>query len=250
MGEDLKIYTLAISHHIGGENIVIHPAVLFDGKEAILVDCGYPQSLPALEDALWKVDLSFRAVSKLVITHHDHDHVGALAEIEEKYPHVELFCSDVQLPYVTGKRKSLRVQQAEDELLDASLPDCERDEIQAIRDYLLTIIPAKHATVLRCGEILPCCGGIEVVDTKGHMPGHISLYVQKLKTLIVGDALVVENGELTSGMPEAILNMPEALTSIENLLTYDIEKLICYHGGEYTQNVHDSLVRILKNSKV
>lgn len=229
---------------------MIHPVVIHDGKEAVLVDCGYPQSFPALEYALRGVNLSLCVISKLVITHHDHDHIGALAEIEEKYPHVEIFCSDVQLPYVTGKKKSLRVRQAEEELLDQSMPDDERNKIAEIREYLLTIRAAKHAGALRCGETRPWCGGMEVVDTRGHMPGHISLYVQKMKTLIVGDALVVEDGKLRCGMPEAMLNLTDALTSIENLLAYDIEKIICYHGGEYTVNIHDSLVEILENSKV
>ena len=38
-------------------------------------------------------------------------------------------------------------------------------------------------------DIFDWCGGLEVIETPGHMPGHISLYLKDSKTLICGDAL-------------------------------------------------------------
>jgi len=46
--------------------------------------------------------------------------------------------------------------------------------------------------VLTDGEELAYCGGIIVIHTPGHTPGHICLYHKESKTLIVGDGLNVD----------------------------------------------------------
>ncbi|MHB8917725.1 MAG: MBL fold metallo-hydrolase [Desulfocucumaceae bacterium] len=49
-------------------------------------------------------------------------------------------------------------------------------------------------------EELPYCGGITVIHTPGHTPGHICLYHKQSRTLIAGDALFAEGG-LRAGAP-------------------------------------------------
>lgn len=61
------------------------------------------------------------------------------------------------------------------------------------------------------------------------------------KKLLLGDALVVEVDKLCMAMPQFVLNMQDAQDSIRNLQNYDIEKIICYHGGFYKSDVKSSL---------
>ncbi|EIW20997.1 MULTISPECIES: MBL fold metallo-hydrolase [Pelosinus] len=91
----------------------------------------------------------------------------------------------------------------------------------------------------------PCCGGIEIVATPGHMPGHISIYLEENKTLITGDALVLENGELIGANPQHTLDMATAKKSIKKLLNYEIDRLICYHGSIYEKDVKESLKKFI-----
>jgi glyoxylase-like metal-dependent hydrolase (beta-lactamase superfamily II) len=90
-------------------------------------------------------------------------------------------------------------------------------------------------------QFLDWCGGIEVIATPGHMPGHISIYLKQCKTLIAGDALVVENGKLLIANPQYTLDMQKAKESIRKLLSYEIESILCYHGGVYSENIEDAL---------
>ncbi|MFP3381467.1 MBL fold metallo-hydrolase, partial [Bacillus sp. SIMBA_069] len=46
------------------------------------------------------------------------------------------------------------------------------------------------------GQELPFCGGIRVIHTPGHTPGHISLYLKQSKILIAGDSMYSVNGIL------------------------------------------------------
>nr|MBC9201337.1 MBL fold metallo-hydrolase [Paenibacillus sp. PL91] len=92
--------------------------------------------------------------------------------------------------------------------------------------------------LLADGETLPIGGGLTVIHTPGHTPGHISLYHQASKTLIAGDALVIQNGELQGSSPYSTVNMEQALRSLEKFKPFDIEAVICYHGGLLRGNIN------------
>ena len=86
--------------------------------------------------------------------------------------------------------------------------------------------------------------GIEIISTPGHMPGHISIYHKESKSLIAGDALVVENGELVIALPQYTLDIEGAKRSIKKFLDYDIDRIICYHGGVYEKDIVKTLENI------
>lgn len=240
-----NILALPITFHINETDMTIYPTLLKDDNDLIMIDCGYPDSVPKLEAEMNKIGLSLNQLTKIIITHHDHDHMGALREIKERYPAVEILCSKEEAPYITGERKSLRLEQAE--RLQDLLPESEKEGGKLFQSFIASIRKVEEVTVINTGDILPFCGGIEVVDTKGHMPGHISIYVQKEKTLITGDALVVENGVLCMAMPQFVLNMQDARDSVRRLQNYDIENIICYHGGLYNSNVKESLKEMVES---
>ncbi len=242
-----NIFVLPISFHLGDTEIIVYPTLLKDENELIIVDCGYPDSVPMLEEEMNKIGLSLSQLTKIIITHHDHDHMGALQEIKERYPYIEILCSEEEAPYITGKQKSLRLQQAED--IQSSLPEDEKEGGKMFQNFLASIRNVNDVTVINTGDILPVCGGITIIDTKGHMPGHISLYVKKEKILITGDALVIENGTLCMAMPQYVLNTQDAQDSIRNLQNYDVEKIICYHGGVYNTNVNESITKVVESFK-
>lgn len=62
--------------------------------------------------------------------------------------------------------------------------------------------------------------------------------------MIAGDALVIEDEKLAIANPQYTLNMREAKKSINKLLNYDINKVICYHGGIYQSEIKNSLEKI------
>lgn len=106
----------------------------------------------------------------------------------------------------------------------------------------------EKVTELSDKEVIPVYGGIEVIDTSGHMPGHISLYLKEEKILITGDALDISEEEKKLGisMPQFMMNIEDALKSVKKFLHYDIEKVICYHGGVYTNNVKEGIKSFLE----
>ena len=95
---------------------------------------------------------------------------------------------------------------------------------------------------------LDCFGGIKIIHTPGHTPGHICIFHEDSKTLIAGDALNMVDGKLT-GTNTSILTNEEgkrALKSLEKLTNFDIETIICYHGGLYNNNAKKAIENLLE----
>lgn len=237
-----KLTALEVKFDFAGATNTIYPVILSDEEEMVLIDCGYPNFLPLVKAASESNGLDISKLTKIIITHHDFDHMGALAEFKRAYPQIKVLSAVEDEKYVSGKEKSLRLQQAEG--IYESLPEDQKEGAMGFQKLLESIENTDVDVCLKDKDFFSCCGGVEVIATPGHMPGHISIYVRDSKTLIAGDALVIENDELVIANPQYTLDIEEAKKSIKKLLNYNIDRVICYHGGIYTKNVKEALEKI------
>ncbi len=116
-----KYEILDLKYHFGGMDQHLFPVVLFGKEETVLVDCGYPGSLEMLKDQLHMHKIQPKALTRLVLTHQDDDHIGATAELKEAYPAIRISASHGEAPYISGRLKNLRLQQGE--ALQDKLPE-------------------------------------------------------------------------------------------------------------------------------
>lgn len=221
----------------------ISPALIISGENKILVDVGIPGVVPLLEEALSTEEIGLGELTHVVITHHDHDHFGALAEIIRLYPHIKVIASEIDAPYIEGKEKSLRLVQAES--IYDTLPDERKEWAKQFHDYLSRIEPVGVDIKVKDGDVIDSSGEVEIIATPGHMPGHISVYVKGDRTLVAGDALIVEGGQLKMANPQYSLDLEGAVKSAEKMLGFDIDRIICYHGGAYIGHVKEALTAII-----
>ncbi|WP_058303022.1 MBL fold metallo-hydrolase [Gorillibacterium timonense] len=226
-------HVLSIEIPYGDAVTAIHPVLIQDDQDLVLVDCGYPGDLKRIEAALAAIGLTGDQLTRLVITHHDYDHMGAAASFKRKYPHLLVATSEGEAPYVSGEQPSARLVQAMD--LQRSLPASEQERGLAFIEMLkgMETVPVDES--LQNGERLSWGGGCEVIATPGHTPGHISLYLTEQSVLITGDAAVIEGGELVVANPQYTLDLGSAKESLAKLLAYDADAYICYHGGVYSK---------------
>lgn len=218
---------LDIEFDFQGVKDVIHPVIVKDDKDMILIDCAYPGYLSKVEDAIKAVGFKSSQVTKIIITHHDHDHMGAAADFKKKYPNVQIISSEVEKPYIEGSRKSLRLIQAEE--FGKDLSEDKRVFADAFCRVLRKVKPVKVDTAIIGTTETNWCGGCEIIDTKGHTPGHISVYFKTLDTLITGDAAVFKGKELVIANPGFILDMDNAKKSLDMIIEYKAGRYICYH---------------------
>ncbi|RJE85108.1 MBL fold metallo-hydrolase [Paenibacillus sp. 1011MAR3C5] len=240
-----QVYSLPITVEHGGPRQTITPVILRDDRHMVLVDCGYPGFVPLLEEAAGLQGLSLQHLTHVFVTHHDMDHIGALAELQRAYSQAETVTYELEALYVAGKRKSLRLIQAEASL--EGMAEEARPQAEGFIAFLNQIEPALVHRTVADGTLLPWCRGTEVVHTPGHMPGHTSLFVRESGTMIAGDAVVIEaDGRLGIANPQYTMDMEAALSSVERMLTYPIRQLICYHGGLFQGDARAALIALLQ----
>lgn len=207
----------------------LFPVVLFGKNDVVLVDCGYPGSLGILDAEMRRFGLMPESITKLLLTHQDDDHVGAAAELKEAYPNIQIIASERETPFISGERKNLRLQQAEE--IQASLPEDQKEFGLQFCERLKKVRPVWVDNEISHGDAFDWGGGCEIVETPGHTPGHISIRASNNDFLITGDAAVIENNALAIANPEFCLDLKTAQKSLDKLLEFQCPCYICYHGG-------------------
>ena len=236
------IYMLEISANIMGTPSVINPTLIWDNDTVILIDTGFPGQLPQIREAIEKAGVSIDKLNMVILTHQDIDHVGSLSSILKELPNsVEVLAHKEEKAYIQGEKLPVKVAQLEAHL--NSLPN----EMKAIYEKLKDFYENNKSNVSKTitdGEELPYCGGITVIYTPGHTPGHICLYLKYCKTLIAGDILQIDGGILIQAPQSTNFDIDLSIISLKKLMQYDIEAVICYHGGLYRGNANKRIAEL------
>lgn len=227
-----KVIPLTITMMYGDTEHTVSPTLLWDEQHIILVDCGFIGSLKILESALEKQGLSSNRITGLVLTHHDHDHMGAAAALKRMNPAINIYASAAEAPYIAAQQKPLRLRQAEE--LQKTLPPEQKAFGEAFCALLRRVEPVAPDYILKDGAHMPWCGGCRVIATPGHTPGHISLLLENDSIIVTGDAIALENGLPVIANPQFTLDMKKATQSLGNLLSMHAKAYYCYHGGIYS----------------
>lgn len=220
----------------------IHPTLIWDDGTVILVDTGFSGQLDEIRKAMDKAGAPFVKLSKVIITHQDFDHIGGLQEILKVSDRkIEVIAHKAEKPFIEGDKPLLKMKPERLARMFETLPAEKRKEAGV---KFLEALKSKVDKTVDDGEVLPYCGGITVIFTPGHTPGHICLYLNQYKTLIAGDALNVINGQLVGPNGEFTPDLDMAKKSLGKFTQYDVETVVCYHGGVYRENVNERLQKL------
>ncbi|HLO79361.1 MAG TPA: MBL fold metallo-hydrolase [Chitinophagaceae bacterium] len=237
----MELIPIRLTYNFNDQEVILHPTIIKAEEGMWLVDCGYEGSLSMIKDEFSKRGLKMEDLDGVIISHDDIDHLGALKEIKDAFPWIKVYSSDIEAPYVSGYLKSLRLQQAED--LFPSLPEEHRAWATAFQAQLRSVKRVPVDQTFSIDEIFS--KGIQIINTPGHTPGHISIYLPDLKILIASDAIVIGNGELGIANPQFCLDLHEAKNSVKKLSALEIEIMVCYHGGIETVDISTKLLRLI-----
>lgn len=223
-------------------HIIFHPTLIWDDEAAILIDAGVPGQLEQIRTAMSEVGVPFSRLKAIILTHQDIDHIGSLPEIQQDLAHpIKVYAHKLDKPYIEGDLRLIKNDRSRLSVENwGKLPEIAK----ALYD-IPNLPKAKVDQTIEDGDELPFFGGIQVIFTPGHTPGHISLYVRSSKTLVAGDAMFSVNGTLHGPHLETTLDTDMAQRSLEKYLNYDIDSVICYHGGLSTNNINDQLQNLV-----
>ncbi|GGE55452.1 hydrolase [Pullulanibacillus camelliae] len=237
---------LELSMNMGGHAMAIHPTVIWDDDNVILIDTGMPGQVEAIREAMNQAGIPFEKLNKIILTHQDIDHIGSLpALLDQSSQNIEVYAHEKDVPYIQGEKPLIKFDPEQMAKRFDSLPEEQRNQARA----LFAKAPQAHVdTVLKDDDVLPFCGGITVIFTPGHTPGHISLYLNESKTLVTGDAFVSENGKVVGPNVQVTPDMAAATQSLKKFVNFDVENIICYHGGLCNDNANEQLKELANKS--
>jgi glyoxylase-like metal-dependent hydrolase (beta-lactamase superfamily II) len=238
-----NIEMLGLSIKLMGSERTIYPTLMWDEDNVILVDAGIPGYLLQLKNVMIEAGVSFDRLNKIIVTHQDIDHIGGIKGIISEKPEVMVLAHEEDKPYIQGEKKIVRMNPQFMERINA-LPETERLKILDIFENS----SVKVNRTVSDGEVLPYCGGITVIHTPGHTPGHICLYHQMSKTLIVGDTMNIIDGQLV-GPNIDMMSKDEAMDAINSLkkfIDYDVMNIITYHGGLFNDKPNERIKELIR----
>lgn len=228
----MKIIELPIEYEFNKQKHMIYPSLIILNNELTLVDTGYENFLPFIENGIRKNGYEMKNLKTIIITHYDDDHIGSLYDFKKKYPWVTIIASEIESKFVSGEEKAERLVQAEQLLM--VMPEDEKEFGTWFVQHLKNL---KHVTVdkiVREGERI-LDNHCQIIATPGHTSGHISLYFPDLNSVITGDAAVNEQ-KLAIANPHFCLDLDAAKLSLNKIKSLQAEIYYCYHGGMYVQS--------------
>ena len=165
--------------------VMANPYILVDADGLTLIDTGLPHREKAILTYVTSMGKSAQDVKRIILTHSDLDHIGSLAALK-KLTGARTYASQIEAHAIATGIPSRPIRSSGFSL--------RRMMIALARPFMKTM-PIQVDEIVSDGQVLPVLGGLRVVDTAGHTPGHISLFAPAKGILFCGDSMVSdENG--------------------------------------------------------
>jgi glyoxylase-like metal-dependent hydrolase (beta-lactamase superfamily II) len=204
--------------------------LLVEHGRVTMIDAGLPGSAAGVFAYLETIGLSAKAVRRVIVTHHHVDHVGGLAEIVAASG-AEVWAHRDDTAVIEGAEPRSGIPAERVAAMLASLPEEQRAAAADRLEQLAHIAPATVDLRLVGGEELNVLGGVRVVHSPGHTPGHLCLYLPGRSLLIAGDLLRLVNGVIDLSPAALSTDNDLSLASARRVVALGFEGFVGYHGG-------------------
>lgn len=204
-------------HHIPG--VTANPYLIIDPIGLILIDAGLPGSEKKILKYISGLGFKPNDLKQIIITHADFDHVGGLAALK-KASGAQVYASATEAAAIASGRAS-RAMRPTNPLLKL---------VFGIMAHLGKTTKVQAAELLSDGQILPILGGLQVLETIGHTPGHISLFSPSTGILFSGDSIVSDQGRLYSSRQAVTWNRQKADESARRQAGLGVTTVCPGHG--------------------
>jgi len=145
-----------------------------DDGSLTLVDAGLKRAERKVLAALAELGKAPQDVTRIVLTHAHRDHVGGLAGAKDA----------TGATVLAHERDAIYLQSGRPPQLDTS-----RRAARVLNRFRGSFAKVEVGSTFQDGELVPIGGGLRVVHTPGHSPGHVSLLHEPTRVLITGDAI-------------------------------------------------------------
>ena len=201
-----------------------------DDGSLTLVDAGLKRADKKVLAALAGLGRAPQDVQRIVVTHAHQDHAGGLAAVQRATGGT-VHAHDRDAVYLQrGKPPQLDMTRLSGRVMNRTrggFPKTEVDE------------------TFQDGELLPIGGGLRVVHTPGHSPGHVSLLHEPTAVLITGDAIFNVRG-LRYSPALFCTDIPLSRQTADRLGELDYEVVAFTHGEHISDGAREAVRAFLR----
>lgn len=179
-------------------------AYLILGDELTLIDTGRPGQGKGILKELDAMNVKLDDIKHILLTHHDVDHIGNLALLEEKTG-AGIWASDEDIPYIRGEKS--------------------REGIKRLVSIIMRVKKPENVMAFKENQTV---GDVEVISTPGHTPGHVCLLYKDV--LFAGDLLRTSKEQISPMASFMNWNTTMSKDSIKKVADYNFEWICPAHG--------------------
>ncbi len=178
---------------------------LVKGAETILIDSGLPGLATKILSELNQLGVSNHDIKKILVTHHDIDHIGNAKIIQDR-TQAQVWAPQLDIPYIKREKKREGIKRFLQLIIHPEIPNISGD----------------YNTCNEFGEIL-------AIHAPGHTPGHTIF--QYKNVVFTGDLFRVNQGVIKITPSYMNWDHEEIKKSIMILKTLDFEWICPSHSN-------------------
>ena len=192
--------------------------LIVDPDGLTVIDTGMPGSEKRILKYIANLGHAPADLRRIVITHSDADHMGGLAALKAATG-ARVYANAIEAEAIAAGRASRELK-----------PRGLVGVLMGLVAGMIRTAPAKVDEFLTDGQVLPVLGGLRVVETFGHTPGHISLFAPSVGVLFSGDSIVTGDGKLMPSRAGNTWNMEKALEAVRVQAALGAQIVCSGHG--------------------
>jgi glyoxylase-like metal-dependent hydrolase (beta-lactamase superfamily II) len=175
----------------GVPGVVANPYIIVDADGLTVIDAGLPRSEKKILAYVAGLGRQAEDIKRIIITHADFDHIGGLGALQ-RASGARTYASKIEADAIALGKSSREIKASGFSI---------RRLLFAVLRPIMKLRPLQVDEILAEGQTLPVLGGLRIVETPGHTPGHISLFAPSLGILFCGDSMVSDEHGLQGSRP-------------------------------------------------
>jgi glyoxylase-like metal-dependent hydrolase (beta-lactamase superfamily II) len=197
-------------------NSFVNLYLILEADGLTLIDAGLAKSGPKVAlEAITKLGREPQDLKRILFTHSDPDHTGGAAELKR----------------ISGS--SLQASAHEASMMAQGQPG--RPPNNAFVKLMVGLMvprirPQAADVLLEDGQEISVLGGLRVINTPGHTPGHVSFYSSSQKILFAGDSMRSEKNTLGFGAGPFTWDLNSGVESVRQQAKLEVNLVCCGHG--------------------
>lgn len=184
--------------------------MLCDDDGLTLVDTSISNAGGKILSQLQQAGFKPGDVKRILITHAHPDHTGSLPMLQ-KATGAAVYCHALEKPVIEGESPIPR-------------------RPSGLRPPEIRLKPTPVTHTLNEHDVLPVLGGLHVIHTPGHAPGHVSFWLPEQRVLLTGDAIFYLLNRMTLPFAMLTCDMDENKRSVRKLADLQPHALLFGHG--------------------